>query len=118
VRVRIAFALLAALAACSENDDIPAPVLSSVTPDHAGAGAVVMLSGAYLCQQPEGSGDDTDPLACANTGLVDFDRVPGTASQYTDTSITVQVPDLTAGDVQVSISVAGRTSNSVDFTVD
>jgi hypothetical protein len=113
--MRIALALLVA-AACSANDDVPAPVLASVTPDHAGVGAIVMLAGSYLCQQPQGS--DLDPLACAHTGQVTFGVVPSIVTQYTDTSVTTQVPDLPAGDVEVGVATGGRTTNTIDFTVD
>ena len=114
--MRIALALVVA-AACSANDDVPAPVLASATPDHAGVGAIVMLSGSYLCQQPEGSGD-IDPLACAHTGQVTFGVVPAIVTQYTDSSVTTEVPDLPAGEVEVGVATGGRTTNTIDFTVD
>ena len=115
--MRIALALLL-LAACSANDDIPAPVLGSVTPDHAGVNAVVMISGSYLCQQPDDGSGEVDPLACAHTGSVTFGVVPAIVTQYTDSSITAQVPDVAAGDTEISVATGGRTTNEIDFTVD
>jgi hypothetical protein len=109
--------LLVVAAACTANDDVPAPVLAAATPDHAGVGAVVMLSGAYLCQQPDGSAD-TDPLACAHTGSVAFGVVPAVVTQYTDSSITTEVPDVAPGPVTITVATGGRTTNGLDFTVD
>jgi IPT/TIG domain len=117
MRIAIAHVLVVALAACSANDDVPAPVLASVTPAQAGVGAVVMVSGSYLCQQPEGS-DDPDPLACAHTGSVTFGVVPANVTQYTDSSITCQVPDIAQGSTEISVATGGRTTNNVDFTVE
>ncbi|HEY3801616.1 MAG TPA: IPT/TIG domain-containing protein [Kofleriaceae bacterium] len=116
MRIAIALVLVFELAACTANDDIPAPVLASVTPAQAGVGAVVMVSGSYLCQQPEGS--DTDPLACAHTGSVSFGVVPANVTQYTDSSITCQVPDVAQGPTQISVATGGRTSNGIDFTIE
>lgn len=101
------------LAACSANDDIPAPQLSAVTPDQATAGTVVVVTGSYFCQQP---GTTEDPLACDNVGTVLFGTASGNVAQYADTSIMVEVPGGT-GPVQVTVAVAGRTSNGVDFTI-
>jgi hypothetical protein len=116
--MRFAFiAVAVVLAACSANDDIPAPVLASATPSSANVGTIIMLSGSYLCQQPEGS-DDSDPLACAHTGAVAFGEMPANVTQYTDSSITAQVPDLPAGDTQVSVATGGRETNTIDFTVE
>lgn len=116
MRIRLALAVL--LSACSANDDVPAPVLASVTPDHAGVGASVMLAGSFLCQQPEGSGDEVDPLACAHTGSVMFGVEPAIVTQYTDSSATAQVPDMPAGSVEIGIATGGRTTNTIDFTID
>jgi IPT/TIG domain len=110
-------AVAVVLAACSANDDIPSPVLASATPSSANVGTIVTLSGSYLCQQPEGS-DDSDPLACAHTGAVMFGVTPANVTQYTDSSITALVPDMPAGDAQVSVATGGRETNSIDFTVE
>jgi hypothetical protein len=110
----IRFALLAAIAfSCSANDDIPAPLISSVTPNHAPPGATVTVSGSYFCQQPT----TEDPLACANMGVVEFGVTSATTSQYTDTAIMVEVPNA-LGNVDITVNTGGRVSNTADFTID
>jgi hypothetical protein len=105
------------LSACSANDDVPAPAIGAVQPDHAAPGASVTVSGSALCQEPRTDGDG-DPLACDQVGTVLFDTAPGVATSYTDTAVTVEVPSLPPGPVDLSISVAGRSSNHVSFVVD
>ncbi|HEY4180995.1 MAG TPA: IPT/TIG domain-containing protein [Kofleriaceae bacterium] len=118
MRIALAY-LLCALAACTANDDMPAPRLSSIVPSHAAPGTSVTVFGDHLCQQPDMAGsDDQDPLACANTGLVDFDRVPGSVESYTDTSVAAVVPDLPAGKVDVVVAVLGRSSNGVELVIE
>ncbi len=85
------------LASCSANDDFPGPRIAAIAPDH-------------------GSPTD-DPLVCANTGTVQFGSATTTAVQYTDTTITAQVPN-GAGAVDVSVTVVGNVSNSVRFTIE
>jgi hypothetical protein len=110
-----AYALAAAcLAACSQSDDVPAPLISSVTPAHAAPGTSVMVLGSEFCQQPEVS---DDPLACLHVGQVLFGVTTGSVSLYTDTAITVDVPGAT-GALQVFVTSAGRTSNGFDFAID
>jgi hypothetical protein len=112
--------LLASLApvACTANDDIPAPAIASVTPNQATPGTPVVIAGSYFCQQTEAGSGETDPLACRVTGAVLFGTAQTDAQQYTDTSITVDVPQLAAGTVSVAVTVAGRVSNSVDFQIE
>jgi hypothetical protein len=104
--------------ACSANDDVPAPTISAVQPDHAAPGATVTVSGSSLCQSPRTSGSDVDPLACDHLGTVMFDTTPGVATSYTDTTAVVEVPSLPPGPLDVAISVAGRSSNGIHFIVD
>lgn len=106
------------LGACSANDDVPAPALASITPDHASPGTVVMIAGSYFCQQPDSGSDDVDPLACKTTGTVEFGTDQVDAQQYTDTAIMVSVPQTRTGEVSVAVAVAGRVSNAIAFTVD
>jgi hypothetical protein len=106
------------LSACSANDDVPAPSIGAVQPDRAVPGATVMVSGSYLCQDPRVEGSDPDPLACGHMGAVMFDTTPGVMSAYTDTSVLVEVPALAPGTLGVSVSVAGRSSNRVDFVIE
>lgn len=108
--------LIAALAsACSANDSIPAPQVAAVQPDTASVGSLVTITGAYFCQRPD-LGGEVDPGPCAVVdGLVHFAAIPATPTVWTDTSIQVEVPQGAAGTLDVSISVAGRTSNAVPF---
>ena len=47
-----------------------------------------------------------------------FGQTPGTVGMYTENVITAEVPGLEAGSYSVSVSVAGRQSNALKFTVD
>jgi hypothetical protein len=111
-------AVILVLAACSSNDDIPAPQIAGVVPDHGLAGTIVTVDGSYLCQEPPPTPDD--PMFPCNTdGVITFDQTPANAtSAWTDTGVMVQVPDGATGTVQVTASMTGRTSNGVSFTVD
>jgi hypothetical protein len=107
-----------ALAACSAGDDVPAPAIGAITPGRAAAGVGVTVSGSYLCQNPRTGDDDVDPLACEHVGTVLFDVVPGLVMSYADTMVLVEVPALAQGRFSVVVSVAGRTSNAVDFVIE
>lgn len=107
-----------ALSACSGNDDVPAPSISGMQPDHGMPGITVTVSGSYLCQEPQTDGSDVDPLACMHIGTVTFGTTPGVVLSYTDTMATVQVPALTSGAIDVGVSVAGRSSNRISFLVE
>jgi hypothetical protein len=108
-----------ALSACSTNDDVPAPAISGVQPDHGMSGITVTVSGSSLCQQPQADGSsDVDPLACAHMGTVTFGTAPGIVLSYADTMVAVEVPALASGTIDVSVSVAGRNSNQISFVVE
>ena len=107
-----------ALSACSTNDDVPAPAISGVQPDHGMPGITVTVSGSDLCQQPRADGSDVDPLACDHLGTVTFGAAPGGVLSYTDTMAIVAVPALTPGTIDVGVSVAGRNSNRISFVVE
>jgi len=81
-------------------------------------GAIVTVSGSYLCQQPRVDGSDVDPLACEHMGTVMFGTAPGVVASYTDTMAIVEVPSLAPGNVGVVVSVAGRSSNQISFVVE
>ena len=106
--------LVVAMLGCSANDDIPAPLISSLNPNHGPAGGVIMVAGQYFCQQPPGE----DPACDSAAGTVSFDAAPGIVSAYTDTSIMVEVPTGLSGHVTVRVTAAGRTSNAATFTVE
>lgn len=117
---RFAAALIAfaAAAGCSANDDVPAPSVGSVVPDHGSAGSLVLVNGMYFCQSPaDGSGDNPDPM-CDSTGDVHFGAAPGTPTDWSDTQISVEVPDGLSGPVDLTVIAGGRESNSITFTVD
>lgn len=116
--MRLGIGWILALGACSANDDVPAPMLSGVTPDRAAAGTSVMISGSYFCGQPSTDSEDVDPLACALTGFVRFGSSDGTLLQYTDTAITAEVPASSPGPTRLVVNVGGRISNAIVFVVD
>jgi hypothetical protein len=105
----------ALLVGCSANDDIPAPAVATVMPDHAPAGEVVVVSGSFFCQRPANVTDDPD---CDVAGTVHFGEVPGTATSWMDTAITVEVPAGAVGRADVEVIAGGRASNSIAFTED
>ena len=107
-----AIALLV-LASCSANDDFPGPHVAGIAPTQASPGTTATVTGNYFCHQPP----TDDPLLCENVGVVQFGSTTATAAQYTDTAITVEVPN-GAGSVDVSVTVAGHLSNSVHFTIE
>jgi len=109
--------VIAGFVACSGNDDVPAPHIASVMPAHAPAGISVMVVGDHFCQQPD-AGSDRDPLPCENTGAVLFGETPGTVGTYQDSTISVEVPSLPPGTIDVTVTVAGRRSNHGDFRID
>jgi hypothetical protein len=112
----IALALAASLAlGCSANDDIPAPRIASIVPDHGAAGSVVTVNGAYFCQRPDTGIEDP---TCDVTGTVHFGTAPGTPSTWSDNAIMVEVPLGGVGPEQVTVTAVGRTSNSVSFTAE
>lgn len=117
---RLAIAVsMVMLAGCTANDDVHAPALASITPARVSPGFSIVLTGNYFCQQPEPHGEgDVDPNACENVGSVQFGAAASAASQYTDTSITVDVPELPISVVEVRVSVRGRTSNSVGLRIE
>lgn len=108
-----------AAAACSASDDIHAPHIASLTPDHAAPGVQVQIDGSWFCAQPEPEpGEEVDPLACAHVGAVSFATQDAVAAIYLDAEILVEVPAVAPGEVAVRVSVAGRMSNRVSFVVD
>ncbi len=111
--LRLALAVL--VAACSANDDVPAPLISNVTPDQAIAGQVVTVNGSYFCQRPAGTTDDPN---CNVAGTVHFGAAPGTPTDWQDTAILVEVPAEVSGVANVEVVAGGKTSNTVAFTIE
>ncbi|HEX4422382.1 MAG TPA: IPT/TIG domain-containing protein [Kofleriaceae bacterium] len=113
-------AVAGALGGCSANDDVPSPMLSNVQPDHASPGALVTLTGDHFCQQPQPTpgDDDEGPPVCDSTGDVHFGAAPGTPAMWSDTQISVEVPDGISGRVDLTVIAGGRASNAISFTAD
>lgn len=80
---------------------IPAPTISSISPDTGVAGQAVTLTGTNFT---------------ASQGTVTFNGVPGNISTWTDTSIVATAPGgVTSGPVVAAIN--GQSSNGATFTV-
>lgn len=112
---RLRVALLVGVAACAANEDIPAPLIASIVPDHATPGAIVMIAGSYFCQRPANGQEDP---TCGTAGTVNFGTVPGISTTWADDAITVEVPSSAPTKVSVTVTAAGRISNAVSFTID
>jgi hypothetical protein len=110
-RTEIRLLLLAGLLGCSAGDDVPAPLIASVTPSHGTPGTSVMIIGDYFCQEPEGD-------QCDNGGTVAFDATPANVGMYSEHTIMVEVPGVTPGVVDVTVTAAGRTSNNIEFRIE
>lgn len=109
---RTELALIAlVMVGCTAGDDVPAPRIASVSPDHATPGSAVMVVGDFFCQDPEGD-------QCDGNGSVAFDATPANIGMYSEQLIMVEVPSVTAGPVKVTVTAAGRTSNDVDFRIE
>lgn len=115
-RIELSLIVLAALG-CSAGDDVPAPLIASVSPNHAAPGASVMIVGDFFCQNPD-AGDEEAPGECANSGTVSFGSTPANVGMYSEHAIMVEVPNVTPGPVDVRVTAAGRTSNDVEFRVE
>jgi hypothetical protein len=112
-------AVVVVVLGCTGGDDIHTPVIGSIVPDRGVAGASVMVNGSYFCGQPEAADpDEADPLLCANMGALTFSGAPASVGQYTDSAMVVEVPTVPPGEVPVRVSVVGRVSNAVMFTVE
>jgi len=111
---RLSLIPLVLVAACSAGDDVPAPMLTSIVPNHGPVGAIVTLGGAYFCQKANIGEDPT----CNTIGTVRFGTAQGTISTWNDQQIMVEVPAASAGQVDVTVIAAGRVSNGVGFTIE
>ena len=82
----------------------PAPSISSITPVSAAPGASITIAG-------------TNFSTTANANVVTFGSGTALVSAATATSLQVTVPNIASGAVNVTVSVAGKTSNALGFTV-
>jgi hypothetical protein len=110
-------AALMLIIGCTAGDDVPAPVITSISPNHASVGTTVTIDGDYFCQEPET--DESEPVACPSPGIVTFGQSPATVGMYSEHRITVEVPTLEpAKKYDVTVAVAGRHSSPASFTVE
>ena len=106
-------------ASCVSGDDIPPPTLSGALPSHASPGDSVELSGSNFCQQVSNPNPDDPNLDCSPAGgQILFGSFATSASTWTDSTVMIEVPAVNPGDVDVTVTVGGRTTNSITFTVD
>jgi endoglucanase len=82
----------------------PAPAISSIAPVSAAPGASITIAG-------------TNFSTTANANIVTFGSATAQVSAATATSLQVIVPNIASGAVNVTVSVAGKTSNALGFTV-
>jgi hypothetical protein len=114
-RLRLTVFALVGVAACAANEDVPAPQIGSIVPDHATTGAIVMVAGSYFCQRPDNGQEDP---TCDTAGTVNFGTVPGIATTWADNAIMVEVPSGGPTRVSVTVTAGGRISNPISFTID
>ncbi len=101
----------AALAACADH---PGPVLSSVSPGSAAAGAVVTLTGQRMCGP---TGDCATAGGQIQIGLT-LPAVEAQIEMFSDSSAQISIPSLArAGDTQLVLVVDDQSSNALAFTV-
>lgn len=112
----LAAGVLAWCAACTDPD---APRLSDVTPDEAPPGARVTITGENLCGTAVsvGEGGACEPLPAGSVSFGIDPQVDGATVVWTDTSIEAIVPASASGEVLIVVTVDGRSSNGISFTV-
>ena len=115
MKVAVTITFACAFASCVNNDDVPPPHIGGVMPSAAPPGTVATVLGAFFCQTPASKGDDDDTASC-DPGSVSFGATPGVVIAWSDSQISVEVPT-GAGTVDLSVSVAGRSSNTVTFQI-
>ena len=104
------FAALLLAVGCAADGD--GPELQAVTPHRAGAGATVTVTGARLCGE-----------SCENAGGairigVDMPVQVSEIIAYDDTAAMFRIPTIAApGHTEITLTVAGRTSNAIHFEV-
>jgi hypothetical protein len=100
------FAIAGIFWSCSEdNDDLSAPTISAITPAEAEVGGEVKIAGTNFSYTPE-------------ENRVHFNGTVAIVTASIPISIIVNVPDgATIGDGDVTVTVNGKVSNSISFTV-
>jgi hypothetical protein len=82
----------------------PTPTITSLAPTSGAPGASITITG-------------TNFSTTANANTVSFGTTIATVTAATATSLHVTVPNIAAGVVNVTVAVAGKTSNAASFTV-
>jgi hypothetical protein len=113
---RLAAGVLALCAACTDPD---APRLSDVTPDEAPPGATVVITGENLCGTAVsvGEGGACEPLPAGYVSFGIDPQVDGVIVAWADARIEAIVPAAASGEVLIVVTVDGRSSNGISFTV-
>jgi len=103
-------------AACGDPDG---PRLDSVTPTAAPPGAPVVLAGENLCgiEAAVGEGGTCEPLPAGYVSFGIDPQVDGVIVSWRDDRIEAIVPAAANGDVLIVVTVDGRSSNGISFTV-
>ena len=91
---------------CSEeNDDLPVPTISAITPAEAKVGDIVIIAGTNFSYTPA-------------ENRVYFNGTEAIVTESIPIQITTTVPEgATIGDAEVTVTVNGQISNSISFTV-
>ncbi|MEE4116078.1 MAG: IPT/TIG domain-containing protein [Marinilabiliaceae bacterium] len=91
---------------CSEEDDVvPVPTISAITPAEALVGEEVIIAGEHFSYT----------LA---ENIVSFNGTPATVTEAIPIQLTTTVPEgATFGEGDVTVTVNGQVSNSISFTV-
>ena len=91
---------------CSEeNDDLPVPTISAITPSEAKVGDIVIIAGTNFSYTPA-------------ENRVYFNGTEAIVTESIPIQITTTVPEgATIGDAEVTVTVNGQISNSISFTV-
>jgi uncharacterized protein (TIGR03437 family) len=114
---RLAAGLLA-LAACADPD---APRLVAVEPPAARPGETVELTGENLCGTSAmvGEGGACEPLPAGYVSFGIDPQVDAVIEAWSDTRIAAVVPAAAGpGEVLIVVTVDGRSSNGISFTVE
>ncbi len=91
---------------CSEEDEVvPAPTVSAITPSEAMVGEEVIIAGEHFSYT-------------LTENIVSFNGTAATVTEAIPIQLTTTVPDgATIGDGDVTVTVNGQVSNSISFTV-
>lgn len=112
-------------AACDDADDGVSPRIDLVAPPQAEVGEVIDILGERFCSAATGGGVDLDaggggPNPCS-MGFVTFGDEPGLGifdvEDWSETRITIRVPNMRPGPTGIVVTVNGRQSKVAEFEV-